>query len=128
MIHLMVIALFNYLIINNATWNSTNSTSGLLQNINGGLSADEPVPGQFANPLGSALVILVFVLCAGIAALKIDLPLAGAFGSLIAAGTALILQTPGLALVGNTLPYIFGGLTVMFIFIALLAGTKSPFR
>jgi len=126
MIPLILPLLFNYLIIGNSTWNSTSSTSGLLQNLNSGLGVDSN--GTFANPLGSAIVVVVFIVVVGITSFKIDLPLAAALGSLIATATALLLQTPGLAIVGSVLPYVFGSMTLFFIFIALLAGTKSPFK
>ena len=126
MIHLIMIAMFTNLIVGNSTWNTTNSMSGLLGNINKGLQVDSN--GTIPNPLGSAIVIMVFIIAAAVTSFKTDLPLAAAFGAMLATGTSLLLQTPGLALVGVNLPYIFGGLTIFFIFIAMLAGAKSPFK
>ena len=126
MMELIAFALYTNLIIGNATWNSTSSTSGLLQNLNKGLQVD--TNGKFANPLGAAIVIMVFVICLAVASFTVDLPIAAAFGGLVGTGTALLLQTPAIGIVGPVLPYVFGSLTVIFILLALAAGTKSPFR
>ena len=124
MLPIILPLMFVHLILNNSNFTNASSTSGLLQGVNAGLQTQTTIP----NPLGDAILFILFIVASSVTAFKVDLPVAAAFGSLITTVIAVLLQTPGLALVGSTMPYIFGGLTVMFIFIALLAGAKSPFR
>ena len=123
MIPFIIPLLFTNLILNNSNFSNVNSTAGLLQGINNGLAQNSTFP----NPLGTAIVVIVFMVVMMVAAFRADLPLAAASGSLMATGTALLLQTPGIAIVGSTLVYIFAGLTLFFMFLYLISGSKSPF-
>jgi hypothetical protein len=123
---MLTILLFVHLIMNASNFTNVSSTSGLLQSINSGLSAD--CQCGIPNLLGVAMLFIIFVVITAVSAFKADLPVAAAFGAFVATVAALLLQTPGLALIDSTMVYVFGGLTVMFILLAMVAGTKSPFR
>lgn len=122
----LIAMLFTNLIINNTCFNNVNGSGSLLNCTNNGIVASANLP--VSDPLGLAILFMVFIILTSVASFRTDLPLAAAFASLVCVGISLLLATPGLALIGPNIIYLFIGLTLLFMLLALLKGTRSPYR